>query len=97
MAGTIDVVLRCTTGMRAESAALRFDPMLPPQVKKLSFSVHFRGHRLAVALTGDWLRISSRRGDPSPILIAVRDQIREVRPGMRAEFPLGDTPAISPV
>jgi trehalose/maltose hydrolase-like predicted phosphorylase len=93
MAGTIDVVLRCITGMRAESDALRFDPMLPPQVNRLSFSVHFRGHRLAIALTRDCLRISSRRGDPSPIRIAMRDQVREVWPGTRAEFPLGDAPA----
>jgi trehalose/maltose hydrolase-like predicted phosphorylase len=90
MAGTVDIVLRCITGMRAEYDALRFDPMLPPQVTKLSFSVHFRGHRLTVSLTGQRLRVSSRRGDPSPIRIAVRDQVREVAPGTRAEFLLGN-------
>lgn len=90
MAGTVDVTLRCITGMRADSDALRFDPVLPPQVKKLSFSVHFRGHRLAVLLTEDCLKVSSRRGDPSPIRVAVREQLREVCPGTRAEFRLGD-------
>jgi len=90
MAGTVDVVLRCITGMRADSDALRFDPMLPPQVKKLSFSVHYRGHRLSVSLTQHRLRVSSRRGDPSPIRIAVREQLRQVWPGTRAEFWLGD-------
>jgi len=90
MAGTVDIVLRCITGMRATCDALRFDPTLPPQVTKLGFSVHFRGHRLAVSLTGQRLRVSSRRGDPSPIRIAVRDQVREVAPGTRAEFPLGN-------
>jgi trehalose/maltose hydrolase-like predicted phosphorylase len=89
MAGTVDVVLRGITGMRADSDALRFDPMLPPQVKKLRFSVHFRGHRLAVSLTGHCLTVISRRGDPSPIRISVREQVREVAPGTRAEFTLG--------
>jgi trehalose/maltose hydrolase-like predicted phosphorylase len=65
--------------------------MLPPQVKRLSFSVHFRGHRLAVLLSKRYLKVSSRRGDPSPIRVAVRDQLREIRPGTRAEFPLGGT------
>jgi trehalose/maltose hydrolase-like predicted phosphorylase len=89
MAGTVDVVLRGITGMRADSDALRFDPVLPPQVKKLRFSVHFLGHRLAVSLTEQCLTVISRRGDPSPIRIAVREQVREVAPGTRAEFPLG--------
>lgn len=88
MAGTVDVVLRGITGMRAEPDGLRFDPMLPPQVKKLKFSLHFRGHRLAVSLTGDCLTVTSRRGDPTPIRVAVREQVREVAPGTRAEFPL---------
>ena len=90
MAGTVDIVLRCITGMRAEYDGLRFDPMLPPQVTKLGFSVHFRGHRLAVSLTRQRLRVSSRRGDPSPIRVVVRDQVRDVAPGTRAEFLLGN-------
>jgi len=94
MAGTIDVVLRCITGMRVDSDALRFDPLLPPQVTKLSFSLHFRGHRLAVSLTGRYLRVSSRRGDPSPIRVAVGERLREVAPGTRAEFVL--TTAVEP-
>ena len=93
MAGTADFVLRCITGMRADSTALRFDPTLPPQVKRLSFSVHFRGHRLRVSVTEDFLTVTSRRGDPSPIRVAVRGQVREVAPGTRAEFPLGALPS----
>ncbi len=96
MAGTVDVVLRCVTGMRAEAHALRFDPMLPPQVARLSFSMHFRGHRLDVSLTGQCLKVSSRRGGPSPIRIAVRDQVREVSSGTEAEFPLATTTAAGP-
>jgi trehalose/maltose hydrolase-like predicted phosphorylase len=89
MAGTVDVVLRGITGMRADSDGLRFDPVLPPQVKKLRFSVHFQGHRLAVSLTAHCLTVIARRGDRSPIRIAVGEQVREVTQGTRAEFPLG--------
>ena len=46
MAGTVDIVLRCLTGMRARGDALQFDPALPPEVKQLRFSVHYRGHRV---------------------------------------------------
>ena len=62
MAGTVDIVLRCLTGMRARGGALRFDPALPPEVKSLRFSVHYRGHRLDVTLAEDQVTISSRPG-----------------------------------
>jgi trehalose/maltose hydrolase-like predicted phosphorylase len=94
MAGTVDVVLRGITGMSADSDGLRFDPVLPPQVRTLRFSAHFRGHRLAVSLTRNCLTIISRRGDPSPIRVTVREQVREVAPGTRAEFPLGGAPVM---
>ena len=48
MAGTVDIVLRCLTGMRALGPVLRFDPALPPEVKQLRFSVHYRGQRVDV-------------------------------------------------
>ena len=46
MAGTVDFVLRCLTGMRARGPVLRFDPAMPPEIKQLRFSVHYRGHRV---------------------------------------------------
>jgi trehalose/maltose hydrolase-like predicted phosphorylase len=45
MAGTVDIVLRCLAGLRPRGAVLRFDPALPPQVKQVRFSVHYRAHR----------------------------------------------------
>ena len=33
MAGTVDLVLRCLTGMRAHGQVLRFDPAMPPQIR----------------------------------------------------------------
>jgi trehalose/maltose hydrolase-like predicted phosphorylase/beta-phosphoglucomutase-like phosphatase (HAD superfamily) len=92
MAGTVDVVLRCLTGMRARSQVLRFDPALPPEVKHLSFSVHYRGHRVEVALAEDHIRISSRPGRAAPIRVLVRDSVVELQPGAEAEFELGTRP-----
>ena len=88
MAGTVDIVLRCLTGLRARGQVLRFDPALPPQVKQLKFSVHYRGHRIDVALAEDHLRISSRPGAAAPIKVLVRDETVELRPGGQHEFPL---------
>ncbi|MDP9210249.1 MAG: glycoside hydrolase family 65 protein, partial [Actinomycetota bacterium] len=71
MAGTVDIVLRCLTGLRARGAVLQFEPALPPKVKQLKFSVHYRGHRIDVALAEDHVRLSSRPGAAQPIQVLV--------------------------
>jgi trehalose/maltose hydrolase-like predicted phosphorylase len=88
MAGTVDIVLRCLTGMRARGPVLRFDPALPPQVKQLTFSVHYRGHRVDVELTPDRLRLGSRPGGAQPIQVLVHDQTVELAPGQAREVRL---------
>jgi alpha,alpha-trehalase len=88
MAGTVDIVLRCLTGMRARGPVLRFDPALPPKVKQLRFSVHYRGHRIDVELVEDQLRLRSRPGRAQPIQVLVRDEMVELGPGEEREVPL---------
>jgi trehalose/maltose hydrolase-like predicted phosphorylase len=88
MAGTIDIVLRCFTGMRAQGGTLRFDPALPAEVKHIKFSVHYRDHRVEVSLAQDLMSVTSRPGNGSPIKILVRGETRELAPGMHADFAL---------
>ena len=89
MAGTVDIVMRCLTGMRARGPVLRFDPALPPQVKQLKFSVHYRGQRIDVELAEAQVRLSSRPGGAQPIQVLVHDQTIELAPGQEQEVPLG--------
>jgi alpha,alpha-trehalase len=88
MAGTVDIVQRCLTGMRARGPVLRFDPALPPEVKQLRFSVHYQGHRIEVMLAEDRMQLSSRPGPAPPIKVLVRDQQVELAPGGQHEFSL---------
>jgi trehalose/maltose hydrolase-like predicted phosphorylase/beta-phosphoglucomutase-like phosphatase (HAD superfamily) len=92
MAGTVDVVLRSLAGLRPRGEVLRFDPALPPQVKQVRFSVHYRGHRVEVTLAEDRLGVSSRPGRAQPIQVLVRDQTVELVPGARHEFALERRP-----
>jgi alpha,alpha-trehalase len=88
MAGTVDLVLRCLTGLRARGPVVRFEPALPPQVKSLRFRIHYRGHRLDVAFAEGQVTIGSRPGVAGPITVLVRDESVELRPGGQHEFPL---------
>jgi trehalose/maltose hydrolase-like predicted phosphorylase/beta-phosphoglucomutase-like phosphatase (HAD superfamily) len=92
MAGTVDIVLRCLAGLRPREEVLRFDPALPPQVKQVRFSVHYRGHRVDVTLAEDRLQVGSRPGRAQPIKVLVRDQTVELAPGAQHEFSLEQRP-----
>jgi trehalose/maltose hydrolase-like predicted phosphorylase/beta-phosphoglucomutase-like phosphatase (HAD superfamily) len=91
MAGTVDIVLRRLTGMRARGSVLRFEPALPPEVKQLQFSVHYRGHRIDVELAEDHMRLGSRPGPAQPIRVLVHDQTVELAPGQEREVSLEGT------
>lgn len=86
MAGTVDIVLRCLTGMLADRDTLRFDPALPAEVRQLRFSVHYRGNRLDISVTPDRMSVACRPGRAAPVTVMVREQTRELRPGQSAEF-----------
>jgi trehalose/maltose hydrolase-like predicted phosphorylase len=88
MAGTIDIVMRCVTGMRARGETPRFDPALPPEVKQIRFSIHYRGHRVEVTLRQNLMSVASRPGRASPIKILARGETRELAPGKHTDFSL---------
>lgn len=85
---TVDLVLRCLTGMRARGQVLRFDPAMPPQIKQLRFSVHYRGHRVDLLFSADRIEVSSRPGPAAPITVLVREQTVELHAGARHTFSL---------
>jgi trehalose/maltose hydrolase-like predicted phosphorylase len=74
--------------MRALGPVLRFEPALPPQVKQLRFSVHYRGQRVDVDLAEDRIRLSVRPGGTTPVNLLVQGQPVELAPGQEREVPL---------
>ena len=92
MAGTVDLVQRCLTGIQACGEVLRFDPALPPEVKQLRFSVHYRGHRILVALGEDRIRIGSRPDGPAAVQVQLHGRLVELQPGEQVEFELEPEP-----
>jgi trehalose/maltose hydrolase-like predicted phosphorylase/beta-phosphoglucomutase-like phosphatase (HAD superfamily) len=88
MAGSVDIVLRCFTGLRARGDCLEFDPALPSDIRQLRFSIHYRGHRLKLSVNSHEMSVSARPGRAAPITISVLGQTRVLAPGRRAEFDL---------
>ena len=69
--GTVDLLLRCLPSMRAHGQILRFDPAIPPQIKRLRFSVHYRGYRVELVFSADHLGVSSRPGPAAPVTVLI--------------------------
>jgi len=88
MAGTVDLIQRCYTGVEPRANVLTFNPLLPEELTCLNTTVRYRGQTLDIAVTHDCLRISSRLFTAYPITIAYRGHVREISPGQRYEFRL---------
>ena len=86
MAGTVDIVLRCLTGLLTRGDRLRFDPALPAEVRRLRFSIHYRGSRLDISVAPGLLSVACRPGRAAPVTVMVGEQTRQLGPGESAEF-----------
>jgi len=90
MAGTLDLVQRCYTGLEIRDGTVRFNPRLPDELTELRFEFRYRNQRVDVAITHDRLELQARPGTSTaaPITVAVRDQVLELQPHERATVDL---------
>ena len=91
MAGTVDLLQRCYTGLELRHDELRFHPVLPDELTRLSFQVRYRGHSLAIELTPTALAVSSAPGAVDAVMIVVDGRAMVLRPGARQVLPLTGT------
>jgi trehalose/maltose hydrolase-like predicted phosphorylase len=92
MAGTVDIVQRAFSGMEARGDVLWFKPSLPAELTELSFSVHYRGHRVDVTIARERFRVATRPGPGRPIKLGLDDKMIDLEPGGTVELELEATP-----
>ena len=90
MAGTVDQVLRVSTGIEAKGDVLRLNPELAPEMESLDLRIRYRGHSIYLHLTRDALTVRGERLDVAPILLSVAGKIYEFLNGTTGVFQLGD-------
>ncbi|WP_329323594.1 MULTISPECIES: glycoside hydrolase family 65 protein [unclassified Streptomyces] len=82
MAGTLDLVQRCLTGLETRGGVLRLDPVPLPELSEYGFAIRYRGHRgVQLRLRAAELGIAVPASDQDPIDIALADRIVSVGPG----------------
>jgi alpha,alpha-trehalase len=94
MAGTVDLMQRCYTGIELRAGTLLFNPRLPEEVERLRSTVRFRRQILDFEITQEELTVTSRPMTAHPVTISYRGQGREMSPGQSFSFRL--IPEIKP-
>jgi trehalose/maltose hydrolase-like predicted phosphorylase len=88
MAGTVDLVQRCYTGIETRDGVLWLNPCLPEDLRGLAFSLRYRNHWLRLEITRDTLRVSFCKGWAGTARVGFRNTVYEFAQGDTREFSL---------
>jgi alpha,alpha-trehalase len=88
MAGTIDLVQRCYTGIETRQDRLQLNPYLPDDLKEIQFDILYRQQRLNLVITHRPAHHQRPAGHGSTDQIGFRDEVIELKAGDTAEFDL---------
>jgi trehalose 6-phosphate phosphatase len=85
MAGTIDLLQRCYTGLEMRHDVLYFNPVIPAEVGSMAFDMRYRGYLVHLEFTSEVARVSVDPAEGAPITVEVQDFISIVEPGQTFE------------
>ncbi len=89
MAGTVDMIQRCYTGLVIRNDILWFNPQLPEDLISLKFNLHYRYHSLALEFSQDTLKVTVRHTIAGKIKVGFKDRVFELEAGDTKTFSLG--------
>jgi trehalose/maltose hydrolase-like predicted phosphorylase len=88
MAGTVDQVIRVSTGIEVKGDVLWLNPELAPEMKSLDLRIRYRGHSIDLHLTRDALTVRGEDLDVAPISLSVAGKTYEFLSGTTRVFQL---------
>jgi alpha,alpha-trehalase len=81
MAGTVDLILRCYSGIEHRGDVLCFNPCLPSELRSIQFSINYRGNWLDIHINAKRISVHSRQEQGDPVKIAFADSTFFLSPG----------------
>lgn len=89
MAGTVDLIQRCYTGLEIRDDALWLDPRLPSALGRLELDLRYRGHwGVVVTLDRRTVTVALQESSQEPIKVGFRGSLTTVQPGSSRTFAL---------
>ncbi|MDX1386180.1 MAG: glycosyl hydrolase family 65 protein [bacterium] len=91
MAGSVDLIQRCYTGIELREGILWLNPDLPDELKELRFPIYFRNHWIQIHLTQQKFSVSFYVGWEHEVKVGVRGKIYTFKQGETKEFPMNSS------
>jgi alpha,alpha-trehalase len=93
MAGTLDLLQRCYTGLEVRGNVLWLDPQLPAELTRLEFSVLYRAQLLDLCFEGEEVTVVSRTSKAPPVSIGIGGKVALLHAGRTLTVAPGPTRA----
>ncbi len=74
MAGTLDLIQRCYSGLDIRDDVLWLEPTLPDDIKTMKFHIRFRGHWIFLTIDHKKIKITFDKGWANPVKIGVNQK-----------------------
>ena len=88
MAGTVDILQRCYTGLEIRDDILWLNPRLPRELEEIKFHIRYRSHWIKLRIDHEKLCIDFERGWAAPVEINVQGKGKLFETNDYAEFEL---------
>lgn len=76
MAGTVDIIQRCYTGMEIREDVLWFNPRLPDEIEELKFQIRYRSHWIKIKLNQEKMWIDFDKGWAEPVKVNINGKTK---------------------
>ncbi|MEZ0351545.1 trehalose-phosphatase [Mycobacterium sp. pR1184] len=85
MAGSIDLLQRCYTGLETRDDRLILGPQWPQDLGPIEFPLVYRGQRLHLQVSGRTATVTSEAGNAGSVDVECRGRVRKLLPGSTIE------------
>ena len=86
MAGSVDLLQRCFTGLEFRGDRIVLAPLWPETLGPLAFSFRYRAQRLHLRVTGTRAEITAYAGQSAEVDVECRGSVQRLMPGHTVEF-----------
>jgi alpha,alpha-trehalase len=86
MAGTMDIIQRCYTGLEARNDILRLNPSLPKELQEIKLKLHYRGQWLNININSQSVIVKAQISNAKAINMDVKGELFTLCSGERKEI-----------
>ncbi|MGC1211043.1 MAG: glycosyl hydrolase family 65 protein [Micromonospora sp.] len=91
MAGTLDILQRCYTGLDTRDGILWLNPLLPDELNSLDLDIRYRGQWIKLHINHTQISLQALPSTAPPTTVAVRSTFHKLAPGTTITVPTSTT------